>query len=258
MPTAVLLDLDDTLLANRAAEREMLEQLGDEIVAELPAFDRAQLVPRFLQLREPQFRRVLDGETDVPGYRAAHFREVVAPWGEPSDALVARSNALRDGVHTRSRLAPGARELLTGLRERGHRLGLLTNGTTAMQRGKLRRLGLEEAFDALGITEELGAAKPDPAAFHAVLARLDVAPSDAVMVGDNLVNDIAGALDAGLAGAIWTRVDPSDPGQPPPGVPVVDGLEHVLATLDSRDTITAWPSPRTSRSRSSSSSTGGR
>ena len=117
------------------------------------------------------------------------------PWGEPSEALQETAVRLRDEQLGRSRFVEHAIELLRSLREAGVRTGLLTNGPSWMQRRKVELLGLEGQLDAIGISEELGASKPDPAAFTATLELMGSAPDDTVMVGDHLDWDVRGALD---------------------------------------------------------------
>ena len=81
-------------------------------------------------------------------------------------------------------------------------LGLITNGASDTQRGKLRALDIESQFAAFGISGELGIAKPDAAIFHHALDALGVRPEDAWHVGDSLATDVAGAKAAGLT-AVW-------------------------------------------------------
>lgn len=90
-------------------------------------------------------------------------------------------------------------------------------------------LGLEDELDAIGISGELGVAKPSPAAFAAALELIDCPPPDAVMVGDHLDWDVRGALDAGLRGAVWIAGD--DEREPPAGALRVRGLDEVPAAL---------------------------
>lgn len=96
----------------------------------------------------------------------------------------------------------GALEALSSLRTRGHRLGLLTNGSAEFQRKKLTRFALEPLFDVILIEGELGYGKPDRRVFGAALAHFDVHAADSCMIGDNLGADIAGARDAGIT-AVW-------------------------------------------------------
>ena len=99
-----------------------------------------------------------------------------------------------------------------------------------MQRRKVDLLGLEAELDAIGISEELGAAKPDPAAFAATLELIDSSAEETVMVGDHLDWDVRGALDAGMRGAVWIAGD-DDEREPPAGALRVTRLGEVPAAL---------------------------
>jgi HAD superfamily hydrolase (TIGR01549 family) len=173
---------------------------------------------------------VLAGEIDIPTYRRLHLIAVCEPWGEPSEALHEAAVRLRDEQLGRSRFVEDATELIRHLREAGVRTGLLTNGPSWMQRRKVELLGLEAELDAIGISEELGASKPDPAAFAATLELMGSAPHETVMVGDHLDWDVRGALAAGMRGAVWVAGD-EDEREPPPGAMKVARLGEVPAAL---------------------------
>ena len=105
--------------------------------------------------------------------------------------------AYRQTIAEALRPLPGVESMLDRLR-REYRVGLLTNGPVLAQRDKLATLGWERAFDAALVTGELEAGKPDSRAFEAILAELDVAPDEAVYVGDEVDADVFGATNAGL------------------------------------------------------------
>jgi putative hydrolase of the HAD superfamily len=86
---------------------------------------------------------------------------------------------------------------------------VLTNGDQGQQDDKMRRTGLHHLVEQVVATSTIGAAKPDPAAFRAALARLDAEPASTVYVGDNLDVDARGAIAAGLRG-IWINRTGSD------------------------------------------------
>ncbi len=107
-------------------------------------------------------------------------------------------------------LVEGARELLVVLRERGYRVGLVADGRAVESEVLRTRLGLDGLFDAVAISDEVGAAKPDPRPFDAVLRRLGVSNEDAhrvVMVGNRLERDIRGATGYGMI-AVWMAWSP--------------------------------------------------
>jgi putative hydrolase of the HAD superfamily len=230
LPTAVLFDLDDTLHDAAGLEAEMLVHLCAALREELPDLDDATFRARFRDGRDALYGRVLSGEWDIPAYRRAHLAVACEPWGEPSEALHERVLRLRNDQLDRARFVEDAVELLRELRARGVRTALLTNGPSWMQRRKVELLGLEDEIDAIGISEELGAAKPDPAAFAATLELIDTAAGETVMVGDHLDWDVRGALDAGMRGAVWIAGD-DDEREPPPGALRVTRLGEVPAAL---------------------------
>ena len=106
---------------------------------------------------------------------------------------------------------PGAIETLNYVRAMGIRMALVTNGTSAMQRGKIERFGLESCFDYILIEEEFGVGKPDERVYLHAIAQLDASPSEAWMVGDNLEWEVATPQRLGIF-SIW--VDSAGTGLP--------------------------------------------
>lgn len=127
---------------------------------------------------------------------------------------------------------PDARLTLTALKERGLVTGLLSNTHWPRDQHEkwLRRDGIADLLDARVYTSDLEHVKPHAEAFGALLAELQVAPADAVFVGDRLWDDIEGARRLGMR-TIWMRnaevpsydVDPDA---------VVDVLGDVVGVVD--------------------------
>ena len=95
----------------------------------------------------------------------------------------------------------GARETLEALSARGVRLALICNtGRTPgnMLRIVLERLGLVHLLSVLTFSDEVGLRKPHPEIFLRTLAALEVPPSSAAHVGDDVTTDIAGARGVGM------------------------------------------------------------
>ena len=83
--------------------------------------------------------------------------------------------------------------------------------------GRLRRVvsGLPEladCVDSLVISSEVGFRKPHPSFFRAACARLGLPPERVLCVGDDVENDVQGAIRAGLSGILLDRaaLAPSD------------------------------------------------
>jgi carbamoyl-phosphate synthase large subunit len=90
--------------------------------------------------------------------------------------------------------------MLRALKDRGIRLGLVTDGLASTQRRKIAALGLEAYMDAIVCTSELGKgyAKPSPIPFEVALTLLDVAPKHAAYVADDISKDFAGPNRLGM------------------------------------------------------------
>jgi putative hydrolase of the HAD superfamily len=122
----------------------------------------------------------------------------------PAEAPGVLASEFSETRRGRQRLLQGARELMTEL-SATHSLALLTNGAPDLQREKIAASGLESFFKAIAVSGEHGIGKPKPEIFHRLLSELGVSPGEAIMVGNSLERDIAGARNAGIR-SIWIRV----------------------------------------------------
>ena len=66
----------------------------------------------------------------------------------------------------------------------------------------MKRLGIFDYIDTYTISEEVGAAKPDPRIFHVALERAGVYADESVFIGDSWSNDVLGAQAVGIR-PIW-------------------------------------------------------
>lgn len=119
--------------------------------------------------------------------------------GRAADELARRH---MDGLESAVVCPPG-REALLAVLARGHRLALVSNFDHApTARAILRRHALDDYFDAIVISDELGIRKPSADIFREACDRLRLAPAECVHVGDSPDDDVAGAVGAGLL-AVW-------------------------------------------------------
>lgn len=128
-----------------------------------------------------------------------------------------------------SELNPEAISTLTALRERGLRLGVVSNAEGNV-REELGTYGLLSFFDTVIDSALVGSEKPEPGIFHQALNELDLAGADCWHVGDRLVSDVLGALGAGLA--VGVLYDPFDCFTHLPAVPRITQLEALADLID--------------------------
>lgn len=121
---------------------------------------------------------------------------------------------------------PDAGPALTVLRERGHRLAIVSNWDCSLA-DWLQSSELLELVEGVVVTSAAtGAAKPDPAIFRRALGLLGVEANAAVHVGDSLDKDIAGARDAGIRAILVARR-----ADPPSGVEAIRSLAELPSLL---------------------------
>jgi 2-haloalkanoic acid dehalogenase type II len=100
--------------------------------------------------------------------------------------------------YARVTLYPDAEEILPQLKEKGLKIGLITNGLQRDTNAILPKVGLENFFDVVVVVDTLRKMKPDAEVFHYALEKLETAPSEAIFVGDEIETDYKGAQKCGL------------------------------------------------------------
>lgn len=254
MADVLLFDLDDTLIVEEPAAVAAFEATARHAAARRRL--DAGLLARGARMRArelwraaptyPYCRRVgissweglwcrYRGDTDElqrlrawsPEYRRETWRLALADQGIADDGLAVALGE-RFGTERRARHevfadAEPALEALAATYD----LRLVTNGASCLQREKLAASGLGGYFTTIVVSADLGSAKPDPAVFARALGAGDRAR--AVMIGDSVEKDIAGARALGLRG-IWVNRT----GRPRPGelaAPQVRTLAELPAVL---------------------------
>lgn len=104
-------------------------------------------------------------------------------------------------------VVPGAKDTLASLRDRGVRLGILSNWDSRLRR-TLEEIGLAQFFATWIISHEIGYEKPHDRIFTEALRRAGERPAAILHVGDSLEADIRPARRLGWR-TLWIGVDPA-------------------------------------------------
>ncbi|MEK3886709.1 HAD family hydrolase [Bacillus sp. FSL K6-3431] len=97
-----------------------------------------------------------------------------------------------------------AKDLLSQLHGK-YSLAIISNGIGEAQRGRLAAGGIDHYFDTLVISDEVGHWKPDKKIFDEALKRLNINHTEALFIGDSLIDDYHGAVNAGLDFCYYNR-----------------------------------------------------
>lgn len=96
-------------------------------------------------------------------------------------------------------LFPDVLPFMTSCRQAGYRLGLITDGKSAVQWRKLQALGLDKLVDIIVVTDDIDAPKPSSKPFALAAQLLGVPPGDAVYIADDASKDFIGPHELGMA-----------------------------------------------------------
>jgi putative hydrolase of the HAD superfamily len=192
--SAVLFDLDNTLVNRKLAFEEFTNRLIDKYITITTPSERSEVI---LYIRE----------ADKDGYRSKKelYQELLEKlkWNKET-----RIDELLDFWFSEffkcTVLMDGAIEVISFLRSKEMKLGLITNGSIHSQNAKIDQVGIRQYFDTIVVSDEVQIKKPDSRIFDIALKRLNVEPETSIYVGDHPVNDIKGALDAGLK-TVWLK-----------------------------------------------------
>jgi putative hydrolase of the HAD superfamily len=196
---AVLLDLYDTVAEGAWGDlaRMVIDRIGVERETLFHAFD------------ETRPARSVGAFGSAEGDLAA----VIAACGvQPDPALVRELVALeREVLPARVRLFEDSLPVVRALRAYGIRTALISNCSHST-RPIVDALGLDDEFDEVLLSFEVGAAKPDPAIYREALGRLgNPAPERSVFVDDQ-ARYCDGATAVGLRTLLIVRQD-ADPAE---------------------------------------------
>ena|SRR5688572_3039075 len=205
LPKAILLDMDDTILAAGSAEeswRITCNEFAHRVEKHKPeALFAAIEEYSNWYWSDPERHRL--GRLDLNTARRKIVAEVFHRLGIDvpllADELVVSYSAKREAD---IKPFPDAIETLRLLQSQGVPLALLTNGDSATQRGKIEKYGLACFFNHICIEGELGFGKPNERAYSYALDLLGVAARETWMVGDNLEWEVAVPQRLGIF-AIW-------------------------------------------------------
>ena len=193
MKPTVFLDLDDTILdfkkAERIAVKDTLARLG------LPATD--EVAARYSVINDAQWKLLERGELTRPQVLTRRFQllfEELGVTGDPEETWHLYEKLVARGHY----FMPGAEDLLKALFGRCT-LCVASNGTASVQDSRIKSAGIAPYFRAIFVSQRLGAEKPTPAFFDACFAALpESRREESIIIGDSLTSDIRGGQNAGI------------------------------------------------------------
>ena len=201
---------------------ELAQHLSNEQVKHLS-------IEGMIHTRDAIARELEGSETNLEKIRLLSFQRTLISIGVDDAAFAQHINA----IYMKHRfedieLYPDVPKALNTLAP-DFVLGLLSNGNTYPE-----RCGLKDAFKFVIFAQDYGVAKPDRRLFDIALDEADCSANELLHVGDSLINDVAGAQNAGIK-AVWlNRVKELNNSHIQPDFEVADLMELVSLVKEER------------------------
>lgn len=200
--TTVFIDFDDTLIDTNANAKKCMKLVyeGHNVKQYYPTFEEFFEVyeTNNLKLWSEYSKGVIDKET-VLNTRFVkpfeNFPEVDTQYmSKMSEDFLARIVLM--GTHIE-----GAEKLLAHLKSK-YKVVMLSNGFTELQYKKVESAGLTQYFDEIILSDAVGVNKPHPDIYKYALDKSDSVAAKTIMIGDNILADIEGAMNSEID-QIW-------------------------------------------------------
>ncbi|WP_058535198.1 HAD family hydrolase [Legionella saoudiensis] len=201
----ILFDLDDTLIDFSAAEQIGIRKIHAQFY---PTINYSLFEYHFKKLNNELWSRVGAQEnglmpSEVRFLRFKQLNETIECMFSSQEIADAYEHYLLEHIEW----IPEVKKTIEFLHQKGHILGIITNGFTESQLRKKEKFALENWFDCFVISDDVGFAKPHKEIFHVALQKLSTTHNQSIhsynknsilMVGDSLISDGHGAKNFGI------------------------------------------------------------
>lgn len=196
----VFFDLDNTLWDHRKnAYLTLKEIFVSEDIEKIYDLKFEEFYPEYFTINENLWANIRDGKIDKAYLRKHRFYDSFLFFGidNPELGELFETRFLNEVIE-HNELVEGTIEILDYLSEKGYRLHILSNGFQEVTHRKVQLSHIEKYFDTITSADELNIRKPDARIYQYALEKSDANIHDSIMIGDDWIADIEGALAFGL------------------------------------------------------------
>lgn len=200
----IFFDLDRTLWDfeknSECALRDMFEEF--KLHDHISTFD--EFFGKYREINAEYWSAFSKGKINKEQLRNQRFIDTLVHFKMEQNGMgVSMADRYIELSPSQNHLFPGTKEVLTTLKEQGFQLNIITNGFKEVQALKLQSCEIDQFFDVVLCSEEIGQSKPHPAVFHEALSRANAEAEHSIMIGDDLNADVNGAENVGIRGILF-------------------------------------------------------
>jgi putative hydrolase of the HAD superfamily len=187
----VFFDIDDTLIDHTGASRKSLLATHKLL---LPSAPQKEFETVWKEQTNKFWKLFTDKKLNFDEQRVKRMQAIWEHFGikinkKEADKLFSTYLNLYESSW---RLFPGVKKSLKILKNKGIKLGIISNGNRSQQDKKLTQTGVSELFETelIIVSEEAGFSKPDPKIFKYAQKKSGVKIEELIFFGNDIVQDI--------------------------------------------------------------------
>ena len=194
----VFLDLDDTILDFKSAEREAI----CKTLSYFNVVPTDEIICRYSDINQSLWKKFELGQIERSVLLTLRFEMLFEEFGIHADTQKAPEIYI-DALSNSYPIIPGAVELLEKLYKK-YDLYIVSNGTYTVQKSRIKGCDISKYFKQIFISQEVGFNKPDIKFFEHCFKNIDgFSKEHAIIIGDSVSSDILGGKNAGIATCLF-------------------------------------------------------
>jgi putative hydrolase of the HAD superfamily len=194
---AIVFDVDDTIYDQQAPFRRAMNRIFPDVRDE----DMNKAYIRYRHHSDVGFPKVMDGTWTIEHFRYMRTNDTLKELGYPEISVEkgAEFQHVYEEELDNITMLDEMRLTLEFLKSRNIPTGVITNGPTAHQLKKVKKLGLYDYIDPshVIVSQATGFQKPEKEIFNLAARQFGMNPETTLYVGDSFDNDVMGAHNAG-------------------------------------------------------------
>ncbi len=201
----LLIDIDDTICNSSEAYKKALKKCYLFLKRKYPILDEKTFIKNYEKARK-EIHSKLKGTASMHN-RFLYFQKMFENFGfniKP-DTLDEITEIYWSETCKNLKLFSHVKETLKIVKENNIKVGVVSNLLADVQIKKLKKLKISQYIDFIVTSEEAGKEKPDKPIFLLALREANAKPSETIMVGNSIEDDVIGANKAGITSVLFSK-----------------------------------------------------